>query len=111
MSTPLRILVVDDDARSRSVFELLLRQEGHTVDTAADGAAAVEMVAERVPDLVVTDLNMPRMDGFELLAKLRERAPSLPVLVVTGYGELSSAVRAMRAGADDYLVKPVDFDQ
>ncbi|WP_437721592.1 sigma-54-dependent transcriptional regulator [Sorangium sp. So ce861] len=105
-----RVLVVDDEASARSGLEKLLRQEGYAVDAAADGAAALEVAAERPPDVVVTDLKMPRMDGVTLLGKLREQDPALPVIVVTAFGDVSSAVQAMRAGAEDYLTKPVDFD-
>ncbi|AUX35400.1 MULTISPECIES: sigma-54 dependent transcriptional regulator [Sorangium] len=105
-----RVLVVDDEASARSGLEKLLRQEGYVVDAAADGAAALEIAAERPPDVVVTDLKMPKMDGVTLLGKLRAQDPALPVIVVTAFGDVSSAVQAMRAGAEDYLTKPVDFD-
>ncbi|WP_437285396.1 sigma-54-dependent transcriptional regulator [Sorangium sp. So ce406] len=105
-----RVLVVDDEASARSGLEKLLRQEGYAVDAAADGAEALEVAAERPPDVVVTDLKMPKMDGMALLGRLREQDPSLPVIVVTAFGDVTSAVQAMRAGAEDYLTKPVDFD-
>ncbi|KYF53676.1 transcriptional regulator [Sorangium cellulosum] len=105
-----RVLVVDDEASARSGLEKLLRQEGYVVDAAGDGAEALEIAAERPPDVVVTDLKMPKMDGMALLGKLREQDPSLPVIVVTAFGDVTSAVQAMRAGAEDYLTKPVDFD-
>src|SRR5689334_15017306 len=105
-----RVLVVDDEASARSGLEKLLRQEGYAVDAAADGPSALELASERPPDVVVTDLKMPKMDGVELLKKLREQDPDLPVIVVTAFGDVASAVNAMRAGAEDYLTKPVDFD-
>jgi DNA-binding NtrC family response regulator len=105
-----RVLVVDDEASARSGLEKLLRQEGYAVDVAPDGPAALEIASERPPDVVITDLKMPKMDGVELLGKLHEQDPDLPVIVVTAFGDVSSAVRAMRAGAEDYLTKPVDFD-
>ncbi|XXY52563.1 sigma-54 dependent transcriptional regulator [Sorangium sp. So ce269] len=105
-----RVLVVDDEASARSGLEKLLRQEGYAVDAAGDGVEALEVAAERPPDVVVTDLKMPKMDGVALLGKLREQDPALPVIVVTAFGDVSSAVQAMRAGAEDYLTKPVDFD-
>jgi FixJ family two-component response regulator len=105
-----RVLVVDDEASARSGLAKLLGQDGFDVATAADGASALASVEETPPDLVITDLRMPGMDGIELVAKLNEKLPSLPVLVVTAYGEVSSAVTAMRAGADDFLTKPIDFD-
>src|SRR5688572_30708194 len=97
------VLVVDDEATTRAGLEKLLRQEGYSVDAASDGLSALALAAERPPDLVVTDLNMPKMDGLELLGKLREAYRGLPVIVVTASEDVSSAVSAMRAGADDYL--------
>ena len=105
-----RVLVVDDEPSARSGLEKLLRQEGYDVDVAPDGATALAIAAEHPPDVAVTDLKMPGMDGVELLSRLRRQDAELPVLVVTAFGDVSSAVGAMRAGADDYLTKPVDFD-
>jgi two-component system response regulator HydG len=108
--TKARVLVVDDDASARGGLEKLLRSEGYVVDTAESGAAALERAAEAPPDVVVTDLKMPNMDGIELLQKLREQDPTLPVIVATSFQDLHSAVRGMRAGAEDYLTKPIDFE-
>ncbi len=105
-----RILVVDDEATARSGLEKLLRQAGYIVDTAKDGKAALAVAADHPPDVVVTDLKMPEMDGMTLLGKLRESDADLPVIVATAFGDVSSAVVAMRAGAVDYLTKPLDFD-
>jgi DNA-binding NtrC family response regulator len=104
------ILVVDDEPSARSGLEELLLSAGFRVDVAADGASAMAIAAETPPDVVVTDLEMPKMDGVTLLGKLREQDGDLPVIVVTAFGDVSSAVTAMRAGAADYLTKPVDFD-
>ncbi len=106
-----RVLVVDDEASARSGLEMLLRQEGWVVDTAADGALALAIFAESPPDVVVTDLKMPNLGGMELLAQLHVADPSLPIIVVTAFGDVGSAVAAMRAGAEHYLVKPIDFDE
>ncbi|MDI1447581.1 sigma-54 dependent transcriptional regulator [Polyangium sp. 6x1] len=105
-----RVLVVDDEASARSGLEKLLRQEGYAVDAAADGPSALQIATERPPDVVVTDLKMPRMDGLELLQKLRATYPGVPVIMVTAFGEVSTAVQAMRSGADDFITKPIDFD-
>ena len=106
-----RILVVDDEDGARSGLEKLLRMEGYDVDSAPDGMLALERANDRVPDVVVTDLKMPKMDGLELTAKLRAQYPGLPVIVVTAFGDVASAVAAMRQGAEHYLVKPLDFDE
>jgi len=105
-----RVLVVDDEPSARSGLERLLQQEGFSVKTAADGAIALKVAAEFAPDVVVTDLKMPRMDGIALLRLLREQDDGIPVIVATAFGDVSSAVTAMRAGADDYLTKPIDID-
>jgi two-component system response regulator HydG len=88
----------------------LLEGASYEVDTAEDGIAALAVVEERAPDLVITDLRMPGMDGMALLEKLRAEQKELPVVVVTASADLGPVVSAMRAGAEDYLAKPIDFD-
>jgi len=105
-----KILVVDDEATARSGLGRLLEQEGYQVLQAADGREALEAVLDHAPELIITDLKMPVMDGMELLNQLRERNLQIPAIVATAFGEVSSAVAAMRAGAEDYLTKPIDFD-
>lgn len=105
-----RILVVDDEPAARTGLEKLLVQDGYQAFTAEDGTTALEQTAERSPDVVVTDLKMPGMDGVELLRHLRKQDPDLPVIVVTAFGDVSSAVTAMRSGATNFLTKPIDFD-
>ncbi|HSQ67242.1 MAG TPA: sigma-54 dependent transcriptional regulator [Polyangiaceae bacterium] len=105
-----RVLVVDDEASARAGLEKLLTQEGYDVLVAADGAAALTLFRDTTADVVVTDLKMPEMDGLELLKHLRELDQEVPVIVTTAFGDVGSAVNAMRAGAEDYLTKPVDFD-
>jgi two-component system, NtrC family, response regulator HydG len=107
---PIRILVVDDEAGARAALKALFGSRGYEVDLAADGATALARIAELPPDVVVTDLDMPKMDGMELLRALHEKDPDLPVVVLTSATQLGSAVAAMRAGAADYITKPVDFD-
>ncbi|MCA9619640.1 MAG: sigma-54-dependent Fis family transcriptional regulator, partial [Myxococcales bacterium] len=105
-----RILVVDDEPAARTGLKRLLEQEGYRVETAEGGRQALEVADELVPDVVVTDLKMPEMSGHVLLERLHEIYPELPVIVVTAFGDISSAVEAMRAGAENFLAKPVDFD-
>jgi DNA-binding NtrC family response regulator len=105
-----RILVVDDEPSARSGLAKLLNQEDYEVDTAADGVLALELVRERAPALILTDLKMPNMDGMELISEVRAQHPEIPVIVATAFGDVSSAVQAMRAGAENYLTKPIDFD-
>ncbi|MEM1035048.1 MAG: sigma-54 dependent transcriptional regulator [Myxococcota bacterium] len=105
-----RVLVVDDEEAARRGLEKLLALDDYRVRTAADGEEALDVAAEFSPDVVVTDLKMPNMDGQRLLEHLRERDPDLPVIVVTAFGDVQSAVDAMRAGANNFLTKPLDFD-
>jgi two-component system, NtrC family, response regulator HydG len=105
-----RILIVEDEASARSGLEMLLLGDGYTVDAAEDGVAALARIAEIPPDVVITDLEMPGMGGMELLKNLHTTHPTLPVIILTSFQDLQSAVAAMRAGAEDYLTKPVDFE-
>jgi len=105
-----RVLVVDDEASARGGLEKLLTAEGYLVDSAEDGESALAHFNETAADVVVTDLKMPKMDGIELLRRLRDQDASVPVIVCTAFGDVSTAVQAMRAGAEDYLTKPIDFD-
>ncbi len=109
-ATRARVLVVDDETSARSGLTKLLTQEGYRVEAAPDGPRALEIARELAPDVVITDLKMPGMDGIALMGKLHALDPALPVVVVTAFGDVSSAVEAMRAGAENYLTKPIDFD-
>jgi len=106
-----RILFVDDEPTSRLGLEQLLRRKGFRVQSEADGEATLRAAAEFAPDVVVTDLRMPKMDGIELLKQLRAQDRDVPVIFVTAFGEVATAVAAMRAGADDYLTKPLEIDE
>ncbi len=106
-----RILVVDDEKNYLVVLSALLGGEGYEVITAQSGARALAMVEEDEPDLVITDMRMPRMSGLELIRGLKERAPGLPVVVMTAYGTVENAVEAMKAGAVDYIMKPFENQQ
>jgi two-component system response regulator HydG len=105
----IRVLVVDDEPAARGGLQKLLGDR-FTVDVAEDGVAALAAAAEHAPDVVVTDLKMPNMDGIELTKKLHEIDGEMPVIVTTAFGDVNSAVNAMRAGAEDYLTKPIDYD-
>jgi two-component system response regulator HydG len=109
--TTSRILVVDDEGNARTALAEILRQEGFAVETAADGFKALARMDEFTPDLVLTDLKMPGMDGVELLGKVRDLDAEVPVVVMTAFGAVETAVSAMRAGAADYLTKPLNTDE
>ncbi|MBK7536907.1 MAG: sigma-54-dependent Fis family transcriptional regulator [Myxococcales bacterium] len=106
-----RILIVDDDPSSRTALSELLSDEGYESELAQDGFKALAKFAEFGPDLVLTDQKMPGLDGLELLRQITSRDETVPVIVVTAFGAVKSAVEALRAGAYDYLTKPVDFDE
>jgi two-component system NtrC family response regulator len=106
-----RILVVDDDESLRWVTQAQLQQSGYDVAAAADGNAAIEQIGNLAPDLVVTDLKMPGMSGLDLLKAIRAGYPEIIVIVVTAYGTVENAVEAMKAGAYDYITKPVNVDE
>jgi DNA-binding NtrC family response regulator len=110
--TALHVLVVDDDpALLQALPEAVqLRMSGVTVDTADSAAAALERIAAREYDAVVTDIKMPGMDGLALLAEIRARRPDTPILIITGHGEYDLAVGALRGGAYDFIQKPIDRD-
>jgi DNA-binding NtrC family response regulator len=106
-----RILVVDDEANARSALAELLREEGYVVETAADGFKALPKLDDFAPDLLLTDLKMPGMDGMELMKRAWEGDPERVVVVMTAYGSVDTAVAAMRQGAADYLTKPINVDE
>ncbi len=105
------VLVVDDDQPHRTMLLALLRGWGYIVFEAGDGAAAVARVAEQPFDLVLMDVRMLRMSGLEAQVRIREINPSIPVIVMTAYSSVETAVQALKAGAYDYLTKPLDFDK
>jgi DNA-binding NtrC family response regulator len=106
-----RILVVDDEANARTALADLLRDEGYKVEIAADGFKALGKLDAFGPNIVLTDLKMPGMDGIELMQKVQASREPVPVVVMTACGAVETAVSAMRKGATDYLVKPINFEE
>ncbi|HEY8516513.1 MAG TPA: sigma-54 dependent transcriptional regulator [Candidatus Binatia bacterium] len=106
-----RILVVDDEERMAQVVAMALARAGWECETCTTGEAALAAVETRGADVVVTDWRMPGMDGIELLRRLHEKRPALPVILITAHGSVPSAVAAMREGAFDYITKPFDNDE
>ena len=105
------ILVVDDEEPQRRVLAGFLRKAGYEVEAVGNADEALAVVASRTVDLVLTDLRMPGKTGVELLDAVHGVNPEIPVVVMTAYGTVSSAVDAMKRGAADYLGKPVDLDE
>jgi len=110
MSGVRSILVVDDDGDMRYACGCMLRKEGYAVSEADSGAAAIEILGQKVFDLVLTDVRMPGPGGLEILAWLRTEAPGMPVIIITGYATVDMAVEAMKTGAADFLAKPFTPD-
>jgi DNA-binding NtrC family response regulator len=108
---PEKILVIDDDSSLRRVLEYNLQQEGYRVYTAADGEAGLKLFAEQEPAVVITDLKMPGMGGFQLLAAIKQRSAATVVIVLTAFGAIETAVEAMKLGAFDYLTKPFNREE
>jgi DNA-binding NtrC family response regulator len=106
-----RVLVVDDEVNARAALADLLRDEGYEVETAADAFKALGKYEAFSPHVVVTDLKMPGMDGVDLVKKIRGEEDGAAVVVMTAFGDVQTAVDAMRAGAADYLTKPLNFDE
>lgn len=104
------ILVVDDDDAHRGMLRTMLRSWGYTVEEAADGDNAVALVHEKAFDVVLTDVRMTRMDGISALKGILAYNPALPVVLMTAYSSVETAVEALRLGAYDYLIKPLDFE-
>ena len=105
-----RVLVVDDIAANVRLLEAKLLVEYYEVLTANDGATALEIVAEAMPDIVLLDVMMPGMDGFEVCQKIKENplTAHIPVVMVTALSEVSDRVKGLEAGADDFLTKPLN---
>lgn len=103
-----RILVVDDEQNARAALRTILAEEGYEVAEAADGQEALEQVASFAPDVVLADVRMPRMDGLSLLRKAREQGFDATFVMMTAFASIETAVEAMKAGAENFLVKPLD---
>ncbi len=104
------VLIVDDESHMRRVLEIMLKQLGHRVLSAENGAQALEVLDRDKVDLVLTDLRMPVLDGIGLLSAMASRSMSIPAIVMTAQGSIASAVDAMKLGAQDYLLRPFDMD-
>ena len=100
------ILIVEDEAKMRRLLELNLGEDGFTTFSAGDAEAGLKLLAENAIDLVVTDLKLPGMDGLEFLQTVKRQNAALPVVVMTAFGSVETAVEAMKAGASDYVLKP-----
>ncbi len=106
-----RILVVDDDANILDFFQTELTAQHHEVETALNGREAIEKMKTHRPHLMLLDVVMPEMDGFQTLSEAKKINPRLVVVLVTAIAQIDIASRAMQQGADDYITKPVDLEK
>ena len=111
MSNPKRVLVVDDDETHRLMLQATLESEGYAVHEADDGLTAVEAVKEEFYDLILMDIRMVHMGGIDALKEIKRISPGIPVLIMTAFASIETAVQAMRFGAYDYITKPLDIEK
>jgi DNA-binding response OmpR family regulator len=107
---PARVLVVDDDPEALEMLSTWLRIHHYSVDTCPDSAQALVVFEARLPDAVLLDLHMPRIDGTEIFSLMHRSQPTIPVIIVTGYGDADLGRILLDCGAFDYVLKPVDLD-
>lgn len=105
------ILIVDDDASQRRLIEFWLKEDGYDVVTAPDGNTGLREFTDRSPALVITDIRMPGLSGLDLLGRIKAINPDTPVILITAFGTVEDAVGAMRLGAADYILKPVNSEE
>src|SRR5436305_4922594 len=108
---PLRVLVIDDEAAHADVIGEGLERVGYDCTVATSGQQGAKKIDAEQFDVILTDLKMAGVDGMEIVRKARARQPEAKVIVITGFGDVNSAVRAMKEGADHFLLKPIDLDQ
>src|ERR1700747_598132 len=106
-----RILIVDDDHAQRSLLETFLQTHGYQTRATASGEAALQLLQEEKYAMMISDVRMPGMSGLETLRRVRQKHPDLPVLLVTAFADIRSAVNAMRDGAVNYLAKPIYLEE
>jgi two-component system response regulator HydG len=111
MKTENSVLVVDDDPAHRTMLRTLLTGWGYTIFEADDGSTAIEKVQEKAFDLILMDIRMIKVSGLEALNEIKAFNPAIPVIIMTAYSSVETAVEALKSGAYDYLTKPIDFDE
>ncbi|QLR44003.1 acetoacetate metabolism transcriptional regulator AtoC [Enterobacter sp. RHBSTW-00994] len=111
MKTPYRILIVDDEDNVRRMLATAFSLLGHETHCASNGQAALNLFSDTRPDVVVMDIRMPELNGIDALKVMRTQQPRVPVILMTAYAEVETAVEALRCGAFDYVIKPFDLDE
>jgi len=106
MKSSISVLVVDDEEMMRNLLDKILSREGYRILTASDGVHALEMLDKEEVDLIISDMKMPRMTGFELLKHVKQQHPNIGVIIMTAYGDTYTVKDALLLGADEYITKP-----
>lgn len=106
-----KILVIDDDESIRKTLTNYLKKLNFNVYSASNGSEGIEIAQKEIPDLVITDIKMPKADGFEVLKKVKEIDSHIHVIMITAFDDMSSTVKAMQQGAYDYIEKPLEIDK
>lgn len=109
MADKSRILVVDDEEALRTVLSTELNSEGYDVETASDGDEAISIVQNKKFDLLLLDIKMPKVDGFEVLKFVKKSFPAVKVIMLTGFADLKNAIESKKLGAEDFVSKPYDL--
>ncbi|MBN1823808.1 MAG: response regulator [Endomicrobiales bacterium] len=104
-----RIMVVDNEDKICDIYKRVLVNEGYEVEACYDGDEAVQKVSENQYDLVITDIKMPKMSGFNVIKKTKELSPDTDVIVISGYATIDAVVKTVRMGAQDYIIKPFEI--
>ena len=107
----MKILVVDDERSIRNTLKEILEYEGHEIALAENGLVAIEMVKAKPYDLIFCDIKMPEMDGIEVLDKIQEINSEIPVVMISGHGNIDTAVESIKKGAYDFIEKPLDLNR
>jgi two-component system response regulator PilR (NtrC family) len=106
MKSSVSILIVDDEEMMRNLLSRILSREGYKIRSAEDGVAALEVLKEEMVDIIISDMKMPRMNGFELLKVVKKERPKIGVIIMTAYGDTYTVKDALLLGADEYITKP-----
>ena len=106
MKSEISILIVDDESTMRNLLEKILAREGYQMHSVCDGQVALEYLENHKVDIVISDMKMPKMDGFELLKNIKQHHPGVGVIIMTAYGDTYTVKDALLLGADEYVTKP-----